>query len=102
MLRLTSLPFFHAVWAGTSAFLLWFAARAPAARTGFILLAIFVPATFHGLYDALAGVSTLLSLVVVAASIVLLGVYAASAGLLERWFGLPADEDAVVVTAGAG
>ena len=101
MLRLTSLPFFHAVWAGTSAYLIWFAARVPQARAGFVLLAIFVPAIFHGLYDALVGFSTLLSLLIVAFSIVLLGIYVASAGQLERWFGLPVDDDPIAPTAGA-
>jgi RsiW-degrading membrane proteinase PrsW (M82 family) len=102
MLRLTSLPFFHAVWAGTSAYLIWFAARIPPARTGFLVLAICVPAIFHGLYDALVGVSTLLSLLVVALSIVLLGIYIASAGQLERWFGLPVDDDSIAPTVAAG
>ncbi|HEX3550919.1 MAG TPA: hypothetical protein VHT53_11110 [Candidatus Elarobacter sp.] len=92
VLRLTSLPFFHAVWAGTAAFLIWFGARVPSARAGFIVLAIAVPATFHGLYDALSDRSMLLSLVVVGASIVLLGVYVASAGLFERWLGLEVED----------
>ncbi len=32
LLRLSSLPFFHAMWAGIAAFLIWFAARIPSAR----------------------------------------------------------------------
>lgn len=99
VLRLTSLPFFHAVWAGTSAFLIWFAARIPSARGGFLTIAILLPAIFHGTYDGLAGSSTALSLIVVALSIVLLGIYVASAGLLERWFGLPVDDDPLAPTA---
>jgi protease PrsW len=92
VLRLTSLPFFHAVWAGTAAYLIWFGARVRSARAGFLVLAVLIPATFHGLYDALADHSTTLSLIVVGLSIVLLGIYVASAPQFERWLGLGADE----------
>ena len=51
VLRLTSAPFFHAVWTGFAAFNIWFGVRFPAHRIGFFLLAIAVPAVFHGLYD---------------------------------------------------
>jgi RsiW-degrading membrane proteinase PrsW (M82 family) len=97
VLRLTSLPFFHAVWTGIAAWLIWFAARIPSARAGLLVLAILVPAAFHGLYDALVGRSPVLALVVVGLSIVLLGIYAASAAQFERWFGLEVDDDDGVV-----
>ena len=97
VLRLTSLPFFHAVWTGIAAWLIWFAARIPSARAGLLVLAILIPATFHGLYDALVGRSQPLALVVVGLSIVLLGIYAASAAQFERWFGLEVDDDDGVV-----
>ncbi|MEA2784400.1 MAG: protease PrsW, partial [Candidatus Eremiobacteraeota bacterium] len=97
VLRLTSLPFFHAVWTGIAAWLIWFGARIPSARAGLLALAILVPATFHGLYDALVGRSQTLALVVVGLSIVLLGIYAASAAQFERWFGLEVDDDDGVV-----
>jgi len=96
MLRLTSLPFFHAVWAGTGAFLIWFGARVPSARAGFITLAIVIPATYHGLYDALTDSHVVLSLIVVGISIVMLGIYVASARLFESWLGIPDDEDAAL------
>ncbi|HTD35453.1 MAG TPA: PrsW family glutamic-type intramembrane protease, partial [Candidatus Elarobacter sp.] len=101
VLRLTSLPFFHAVWAGTAAYLIWFGARIPSARAGFIVLAILIPATFHGLYDALSDRWELLALLTVGLSIVLLGIYVASAAQFERWLGLPpdADPDAVATAA---
>ncbi len=98
VLRLTSLPFFHAVWAGTAAFLIWFGARVPSARSGFLTLAILIPATFHGLYDALSDHSFVLSLLVVGVSIVLLGVYVASADSFERWLGITDDAEPVAVT----
>lgn len=97
VLRLTSLPFFHAVWTGIAAWLIWFAARIPSARAGLLVLAILIPATFHGLYDALVDRAPVLALVVVGLSIVLLGIYAASAAQFERWFGLEVDDDDGVV-----
>ncbi len=96
MLRLTSLPFFHAVWAGTAAFLIWFGARVPSARAAFITLAILIPATYHGVYDALADTHVVLSLIAVGLSIVMLGIYVASARLFEAWLGIPDDEDAAL------
>jgi RsiW-degrading membrane proteinase PrsW (M82 family) len=92
LLRLSSLPFFHAMWAGIAAFLIWFAARIPSARAGLIFLAILIPATFHGLYDALITPHVGWALVVVATSTILLGIYAASAAQFERWFGLTVDD----------
>ncbi|HEX3466336.1 MAG TPA: PrsW family glutamic-type intramembrane protease [Candidatus Elarobacter sp.] len=107
VLRMTSLPFFHAMWTGTAAYLIWFAARVPSARAGLIVLAVLVPATFHGLYDAFAGHGGLWSfaaLVVAGTSISLLGIYLASASRFERWLSLPVDDDdetAAVTTAAA-
>lgn len=101
VLRLTSLPFFHAVWTGIAAFLIWFAARVPSARAGLIVLAVTIPATFHGLYDALVDRSPVPALVVVGLSIVLLGIYTASAAQIERWFGLAVDDDDAVPAATA-
>ncbi len=95
--RLTSLPFFHAVWTGIAAWLIWFGARIPSARAGLLVLAITIPAIFHGLYDALVDRSAWLALLVVGLSIVLLGIYAASAAQFERWFGLEVDDDDGVV-----
>jgi RsiW-degrading membrane proteinase PrsW (M82 family) len=99
VLRLTSLPFFHAVWTGIAAYLIWFAARLPSARAGLLVLALVIPATYHGLYDALVDRSTILALVVVGLSIVLLGIYAAFAAQFERWFGLEVDDAAGVMVA---
>ncbi len=98
VLRLTSLPFFHAVWTGIAAYLIWFAARIPSARAGLIVLALVIPATYHGLYDAFVDRWPIAALVVVGLSIVSLGVYAAFAAQFERWFGLEVDDDGGVVT----
>lgn len=97
VLRMTSLPFFHATWTGIAAYLIWFAARVPSARAGLIVLAVLVPATFHGLYDAFVGRGgpwPFAALVVAGTSISLLGIYLASASRFERWLGLAVDDDA--------
>lgn len=91
-LRLSSLPFFHATWTGIAAFNIWFAAKIPSARSGLILLAILVPAVFHGVYDSLIDKHAGWALTVIALAVILLGIYAASAAQFERWFGLTVDD----------
>lgn len=49
--RLTSLPFLHAVWTGISSYFISFSFLYPIKRYSMWLLAIFIPATLHGLYD---------------------------------------------------
>ena len=51
--RLTSLPFLHAIWAGTAGYFISFATLYPKYRLSLYFLAIFIPATIHGLYDVL-------------------------------------------------
>ncbi len=92
LLRLTSLPLLHASWAGTAAFLLWFAARVRSARAGFIILAIGIPSLGHGLYDSLSDVAPWLSFAFAAASIALLTIYLSAATQLEALFSIHDDE----------
>lgn len=49
--RLTSLPFLHAVWSGISSYFIAFCFLYPTKRFTMFLLAIFIPAILHGLYD---------------------------------------------------
>ncbi len=49
--RLTSLPFLHAVWSGISSYFISFSFLYPIKRYSMWLLAIFIPAILHGLYD---------------------------------------------------
>ena len=49
--RLTSLPFLHAVWTGISSYFISFSFLYPIKRYSMWLLAIFIPAILHGLYD---------------------------------------------------
>ncbi len=51
--RLTSLPFLHAIWAGTAGYFLAFANLYPKYRISLYVLAISIPAIIHGLYDTL-------------------------------------------------
>jgi protease PrsW len=73
MLRLTSLPFIHAIWTGTSSYFLFFADRFPKRRKGLLALAVGVPAVLHGAYDLLS--DNLLGLLIALASVALLFVY---------------------------
>ena len=101
VLRLTSLPFFHAVWTGIAAFLLWFAQHVEKDRNGLIVLAIAIPATLHGLYDALSDPYPGLALIAVAVAVGIFGIYVASAARFERALGLPVDDDDDVVPSAA-
>jgi RsiW-degrading membrane proteinase PrsW (M82 family) len=83
VLRLTSAPFFHAVWTAIAAFLIWFGFRFPKRRLGFFALAIAVPATLHGIYDAFMDVMPIATLVASVVSVAILSVYVASADRLE-------------------
>ena len=51
ILRMTSLPFLHAVWAGISAYFISFSMIVPSKRLGLRTVAILIPAFFHGLYN---------------------------------------------------
>lgn len=49
--RLTSLPFLHAIWAAISAYFISFSFLYPNNRYSLWLLAVFIPAVLHGVYD---------------------------------------------------
>lgn len=51
--RLTCLPFLHSIWAGISSYFLAFSFLYPKNRHSMWVLAIFIPAILHGLYDTL-------------------------------------------------
>ena len=51
VLRLTSLPFLHAVWTGIAGYFLGFALRYPERRVGLWITAIGLPAVLHGTYN---------------------------------------------------
>ncbi|MBR4902566.1 MAG: PrsW family intramembrane metalloprotease [Victivallales bacterium] len=51
LLRLTSLPFLHALWCGIASYFLAFAAQYPMYRHCFTIIAILLPAILHAIYD---------------------------------------------------
>lgn len=51
MLRLTSLPFLHAIWTAMAGYFIGVAKQHPGHRHGLWVAAIMVPAILHGVYD---------------------------------------------------
>lgn len=50
-LRVTSLPFLHALWSGIAGYFLGWAMHAPQHRTALFIVALAVPAVLHGTYN---------------------------------------------------
>jgi RsiW-degrading membrane proteinase PrsW (M82 family) len=87
VLRLTSAPFFHAVWTGIAAFFIWFGVRFKAHRVWFFALAIAVPAVYHGLYDGFMSDQIdqpALTILVALLSAALLTVYVGTADHIQK------------------
>lgn len=53
VIRLTSLPFLHAIWTGIAGYFISFAALVPGKRYGLWIVAILIPAILHGFYDTM-------------------------------------------------
>jgi RsiW-degrading membrane proteinase PrsW (M82 family) len=51
ILRLTSLPFLHAMWTGIAGYFIGFASQYPSRRGGLLLTAILVPSLLHATYN---------------------------------------------------
>ncbi len=62
ILRLTSLPFIHAIWCGIAGYFISFASLYPKYRIALYFLSLAIPALLHGLYDTFCG--TLLGLII--------------------------------------
>jgi len=54
LIRLTSLPFLHAIWTGMAGYFIGFAWLYPTRKLGLVIIAIALPALLHGLYDVFA------------------------------------------------
>ena len=78
--RLTSLPFLHALWGGICGYFVGFAHLYPRYRKSLYALALAIPATLHGLYDAFAGVAYVVSLLVAFGSVLALMTYLSKSG----------------------
>lgn len=82
--RLTSLPFLHAIWCGIAGYFIGMAGLYPRYRHALWFLALFIPATLHGLYDSFAGVAYIVSLIVAFFSVLLLMAYMRRSGKLRE------------------
>jgi RsiW-degrading membrane proteinase PrsW (M82 family) len=72
VLRLTSLPFFHAIWAGISGYFIGFSMLHGSKRWPLRIIAIVFPATLHAFYNSF---SSFVSFLIAACSVVLLMSY---------------------------
>lgn len=81
-LRVTSLPFLHALWSGIAGYFLGWALHAPQHRTALFIVALAVPAVLHGTYNmtTLAPAALAVGLV----SVVALNLYLLKSGDFER------------------
>lgn len=82
LLRLTSLPFLHAVWGGIAGHFLGYSLWYPKHRMVLVLAAIGIPAVLHGTYDLFS--QHLFGLCVAAFSVLALNLYLARGMELER------------------
>jgi protease PrsW len=78
LIRLTSLPFLHAIWTGMAGYFIGFAWLYPTRKIGLLIVAIGIPAILHGLYDVFAANGRLFAAVSIAAvSVIALYLYLA-------------------------
>lgn len=77
ILRLTSLPFIHAVWCGIAGYFISFASLYPKYRIALSFLAIAIPAVLHGIYDTFCGtlLGILIALPTMFVTVILLNAY---------------------------
>lgn len=77
ILRLTSLPFIHAVWCGIAGYFISFANLYPKYRLSLYFLAIAIPAVLHGIYDTFCGslLGGLIALPIMFLTVILLSNY---------------------------
>ena len=52
VLRLTTLPFLHAMWTGIAGYFIGFAGLYPRRQRGLMIIGIGVPVLLHGLYNS--------------------------------------------------
>jgi protease PrsW len=82
LMRLTSLPFLHSIWTGIAGYFIGFATQFPDRRYGLWIVAIGLPALFHGLYNAFSG--SLLGFAFAILSVLTLYLYLAKSMDFER------------------
>jgi len=73
LIRLTTLPFLHAIWGGIAGYFIGFAEQFPPRRRGLLIVAIGMPTSLHGCYNAFSG--SFFALIIALASVVALVLY---------------------------
>ncbi|MEW6302237.1 MAG: PrsW family glutamic-type intramembrane protease [Verrucomicrobiota bacterium] len=84
MIRLTSLPFLHAMWSGIAGYFIGFAALHPKRKHGLYVAAIGIPAILHASHNAFAVSQIAVSLFVDFMSVVALIIYLSNTTELEK------------------
>ena len=84
VLRLTTLPFLHAIWTGMAGYFIGFAERFPERRRGLWIVAIGLPGLLHGIYNALSSSSRFTPLFIALLSVLALNLYLARSVDFER------------------
>jgi RsiW-degrading membrane proteinase PrsW (M82 family) len=82
LIRLTTLPFLHAIWTGMAGYFIGFAAQFPARKRGLLIVAIGVPALLHDSYNAFG--SAALGLLIALISVLALNLYLAKSVDFEK------------------
>jgi RsiW-degrading membrane proteinase PrsW (M82 family) len=82
LIRLTTLPFLHAIWTGTAGYFIGFAAAYPERKRGLLIVALGLPAFLHGSYNAFSG--SALGLGVALLSVLALNLYLSKSVDFER------------------
>ncbi|MBI3415438.1 MAG: PrsW family intramembrane metalloprotease [Verrucomicrobia bacterium] len=82
LIRLTTLPFLHAIWTGMAGYFIGFAGMYPSRKRGLIIVAVGLPALLHGSYDAMG--TTIGGLGCALLSIIALVLYLARSVDLEK------------------
>ncbi len=91
ILRLTSLPFLHAMWTGIAGYFIGLAAQFPRRPGGFFLAAILVPSVLHSTYNTLS--SSLAGIVVAFVTVLALNLYVFKGHDFERAFDATPERD---------
>lgn len=84
VVRLTALPFIHAIWTAITGYFVGFAYQYPERKRGLLIIAVALPAFLHGTYNAVTTTSVLSSLGVALVSVFALNLYLAKSRDFER------------------
>lgn len=84
VVRLTALPFIHAIWAGIAGYFIGYAYQFPERKRGLMIIAVGLPALLHGTYNMMSTTSVFSSLAVALISVFALNLYLAKSRDFER------------------